>query len=304
MKKHNFYHPKFIPTWILIASMKLGAKIPFGTQVFIGKGIGRLLYLILPRFRKIALINIAQCFADKNSAQVKKLAQQNFEALGITLFEMANCFYLDDDTLKKRYQIHNTQILSDALTQKKNVILLVGHFTTMMLAGRMLLQNFKFADVYRPQNNALFDAEMTKKFTQHGSTMIKVKDTRALIKTLKSGLPIWYAPDQDLGTQNSVFAPFFGVQAATINATAKLAKLPNTIVIPLSFIRNKSGYQLKFSPALDNYPSSTDQQNAALTNHILEQQILQAPEQYLWIHRRFKSRPEGESSFYTPHQKR
>ncbi|SMN13897.1 Lipid A biosynthesis lauroyl acyltransferase [Bathymodiolus heckerae thiotrophic gill symbiont] len=298
MKKQNFYHPKFIPTWILIGLMRLGAKLPFKAQVAIGTGFGKLLHLILPRFRNIALINTTKCFPNKNKSQIKQLVKQHFTALGISFFESANCFYLNDAALKKRYHIKNTQILQDALNQKKNVILLVGHFTVMMLAGRMLLQNFKFADLYRPQNNALFDAEMTKQFTQHGSVMIKAKDSRALIKTLKSGLPIWYAPDQDLGIQRSVFAPFFGVETATINATAKLAKINNTLVIPLSFSRNKSGYELEFSPALNNYPTSDTLQNATIINQILQAQILKAPEQYLWIHRRFKTRPEGKASFY------
>ncbi|CAC9572843.1 Lipid A biosynthesis lauroyl acyltransferase (EC 2.3.1.241) [uncultured Gammaproteobacteria bacterium] len=298
MKKQNFYHLKFIPTWILISLMKLSAKLSFRTQVAIGKVIGRVLYRLLNKFRRIALINIAKCFPHKSQAEVRYLAKKNFESIGIALFESANCFYLDDDTLRKRYNINNTHILEEALAQKKNVILLVGHFTTMMLAGRMLLQNFKFADVYRPQNNALFDTEMTKQFIKHGSTMIKAKDSRTLIKTLKSGLPIWYAPDQDLGIKHSTFAPFFDVQTATINATAKLANIENTVIIPLSFSRKKSGYELDFSYPPKDYPVADAQDNARITNHILEAQILQAPEQYLWIHRRFKSRPENEESFY------
>ncbi|SMN10746.1 Lipid A biosynthesis lauroyl acyltransferase [uncultured Candidatus Thioglobus sp.] len=300
MKKPSFYHPKFIPTWILIGLMKFGARLSFKMQVSIGKGIGRMIYPLAGKFRKIALINLSKCFPDKNEATIKKLAKQHFESIGISLFEVANCFYLDDERLKNRYTIQNKNLLEEALAQNKNIILLVGHFTTMMLAGRILLQNFKFADVYRPQNNALFDAEMTKRFTQYGSTLIKVKDSRALIKTLKSGLPIWYAPDQDLGINNSrsVFAPFFNVQTATINATAKLAKIDNTVVIPLAFSRNDSGYELAFSPAIDNYPSTDAKQNATLSNQILEKQILKAPDQYLWIHRRFKTRPDGEEKFY------
>ncbi|SFV86535.1 Lipid A biosynthesis lauroyl acyltransferase [hydrothermal vent metagenome] len=298
MKKQNFYHPKFIPTWILISLMKLGSKFSFKIQVATGKVIGRILYRILSKFRRIALVNISKCFPNKSQTEVEQLAKQNFESIGIAFFESANCFYLDGVKLRERYSINNAHILEEALAQKKNVILLVGHFTTMMLAGRILLQHFEFADVYRPQNNALFDAEMTKQFIKHGSTMVKAKDSRTLVKTLKSGLPIWYAPDQDLGVKNSVFAPFFGVQTATITATEKLAKLDNTIVIPLSFSRKKTGYELKFSHALVTYPSANAKKNATTTNQILESQILQAPEQYLWIHRRFKSRPEGEGSFY------
>ncbi|BAS67433.1 MAG: lipid A biosynthesis acyltransferase [Gammaproteobacteria bacterium] len=298
MTKQNFYHPKFIPTWILIALMKLGARLPIKTQISMGKSMGRVLYRILSKFRRIALVNIAKCFPHKSKSEVEQLARQHFESLGIAFFESANCFYLADSALRKIYSISNIDILEDAIAQKKNVILLVGHFTTMMLAGRILLQNFKFADIYRPQNNALFDAEMTKQFIKHGAIMVKTKDSRSLIKTLKSGLPIWYAPDQDLGVKNSVFAPFFGVETATIKATAKLANIDNTVVIPLAFTRIELGYKLNFSPPLEVYPSADAQQNATLTNKILERQILTTPEQYLWIHRRFKSRPKGEEIFY------
>lgn len=298
MKKQNFYHPKFIPTWVLISLMKLGSKLSFKAQITIGKAMGRILYQLLGKFRRIALVNISKCFPNKSQAEVKHLAKQNFESIGIAFFESANCFYLKNDALKKYYSINNAHILEQALAQKKNVILLVGHFTTMLLAGRMLLQHFKFADVYRPQNNALFNAEMTKQFIKHGSTMVKAKDSKTLIKTLKSGLPIWYAPDQDLGAKHSVFAPFFNVPTATINATAKLANIDNTVVIPLSFTRKKLGYELDFSYPIKDYPSTDAKENAAITNHILEQQILQAPEQYLWIHKRFKNRPKGEQSFY------
>ncbi|KAA0443937.1 MAG: lipid A biosynthesis acyltransferase [Candidatus Thioglobus sp.] len=298
MKKQNFYHPKFIPTWILLLLMKLGAKLPFKVQIVIGSAIGRVLYPLLGKFRRVALVNIGKCFADKNQAQIEHLAKQHFCSVGIAFFEVANCFYLNDEALKKRYKLNNRDILEQALQQQKNIILLVGHFTTMMLAGRMLAQNFKFADIYRPQNNLLFDAQMTKQFIKYGAVMVKAKDSKTLLKTLKSGLPIWYAPDQDLGTKNSVFAPFFKVPTATINATAKLAKIDNTVVIPLAFVRKSSGYELDFYPALKQYPQADDNKNASKTNAILEQQILQAPEQYLWIHRRFKSRPPNEQSFY------
>ncbi|QKQ23784.1 lipid A biosynthesis acyltransferase [Candidatus Ruthia endofausta] len=298
MTKTKFYHPKFIPTWTLIGLMKLSAKLPLKIQLMMGKIIGRILYLLLSRYRKIAFVNITKCFPNKNKVQVTRLVKQHFGALGIGLFEIANCFYLSDKKLKQRYHIEGSEILQNALDKQQKIILLVGHFTTMMLAGRMLLQNFNFADVYRPQNNALFDNQMQKIFTQHGSLMIKVKDTRTLIRTLKSGLPIWYTHDQDLGAKISIFSPFFDIQTATIKATEKLARIDSTVVIPFSFVRQHTTYTLKFSPALIDYPNDKSQQNTRLTNQILQQQILKAPEQYLWIHRRFKTRPNNEPSFY------
>jgi lipid A biosynthesis lauroyl/palmitoleoyl acyltransferase len=298
MKKHNFYHPKFIPTWLLIGLMKTGAQLPLKLQIILGKFMGHIFYRTLKKFKHIARINLTHCFPQKTTQEVTQLLKAHFESIGIGIFEMSNCFYMSDKRLKKIYQLHHGNILQNALNNQHNILILVGHFTTMMLAGRILLQNFNFADVYRPQNNPLFNHEMQKIFTQHGSTMIKVGALRALIKTLKSGLPIWYAHDQDLGKKNSLFASFFNIPTATIQATSKLAKTTNAVVIPLSFIRKDTHYVLKFSPILAQYPSPDEHDNANRTNQILEQQILQAPEQYLWIHRRFKTRPKGEKSFY------
>jgi lauroyl/myristoyl acyltransferase len=128
--------------------------------------------------------------------------------------------------------------------------------------------------------------------------MIKSTDTRSIVKAINNSLPIWYAPDQDLGINNSVFAPLFGIETATATATARLAKNNNTRVIPYSFIRTKNGYEMSFEKPLENYPSDNPINDAFITNQILEKQINRAPEQYLWIHRRFKTRPEGEENFY------
>ncbi|HCF48080.1 MAG TPA: lipid A biosynthesis acyltransferase, partial [Gammaproteobacteria bacterium] len=199
MKKQNFYQPKFIPTWLLIGFMKLGTKLPFSAQVFLGTGIGRLLYPLLSRFRKIAFINIARCFPDKSSIEVESLVRQNFEAIGISLFETANAYFGKSEKIQKLITIHNEHHLTDALNKKQSVIILAAHFMPLMLGSRALLLKHKIANIYRPQNNALFDETMRKGFVSNGATMIKTKDTRAMMKTIKSGLPIWYAPDQDLG---------------------------------------------------------------------------------------------------------
>jgi lipid A biosynthesis lauroyl/palmitoleoyl acyltransferase len=298
MTKQHFYHPKFIPTWFLIFLMRIFAQFPIFLQVFLGEILGILLRILLTRKYNIALINIQKCFPEKNKTQIKKLVKQHFSALGMSFFEMSSCFYLGDKRLKKRYKIEGCSHLQHALDENKNILLLVGHLTTMMLAGRMLLQNFAFADVYRPQNNALFDFEMHRVFEKHGATMLSVKDLKGLVKTLKSGVPIWYAFDQDLGGKNSIFAPFFNIQTATIQAPAKLTKNENTQALAVSFMRKNNQYHLKISPPLENYPNNTPLESATRLNAILETQIQQAPEQYLWIHRRFKTRPNHEKSFY------
>jgi lauroyl/myristoyl acyltransferase len=196
------------------------------------------------------------------------------------------------------FSVSNEHYLTEAINKGQSVILFSAHFMPLMLGGRALLLKHNIANIYRPQNNTLFDEVMCTSFVKNGAIMIKTQDTRSMLKAIKNKIPIWYAPDQDLGLKKSVFAPFFNIQTATVSATARIAKGKNTVVIPYFFNRNKSGYQMEFQPPIKNYPDKNDHINAKITNEILEQQILKYPEQYLWIHRRFKTRPQGEQKFY------
>jgi len=295
----NFIQPKYFLTWILILLMRVGVFIPFRLQVFIGKMIGKLIYPIMSEFRKIAYANISHCFPEKKQPQVATLVKQHFEAIGISLFETANAYYASDKKIKKILTIKNEQYFTEALTKEGGIILLCSHFMPLMLGSRALLIKHTIANIYRPQNNQLFDQIMVKGYVKNGAVMIKNTDTRSIMKAINNSLPIWYAPDQDLGRNNSIFAPLFGIQTATATATARLAKNINTRVIPYSFFRTKHGYEMVFDRPLKNYPSGNVTKDATRTNQILEKQILKNPEQYLWIHRRFKTRPEGEENFYS-----
>ena len=294
----EFIHPKFIPTWILILLMRIGVFIPFRLQVSLGKIIGKLIYPIMSKLRTTAYSNISHCFPEKKHSQVIQMVKLHFEAIGISLFETSNAYYGSDKKIKKLLTINNEHLFKDALKKEGGIILLCSHFMPLMLGSRALLIKNTIANIYRPQNNALFDHAMVKGYKKNGAVMIKSTDTRSIIKAINNSLPIWYAPDQDLGKNNSVFAPLFGIQTATASATARLAKNNNTRVIPYSFIRTKNGYEMSFESPLENYPSDNPVNDAFITNQILEKQIIRTPEQYLWIHRRFKTRPEGEESFY------
>ena len=298
MIKNNFFHPKYFPTWILVFLMRLSVFLPFSTQVFFGKIIGKLLYPIMSELRKVAYTNISNCFPEKRQSQVTTMVKRNFEAVGISFFETANAYYASDSKIKKTLTIENEYFFTNALNKEGGIILLCSHFMPLMLGSRALLIKHKIANVYRPQNNKMFDQIMVNGYQKNGAVMIKNTDTRSIVKALSNSLPIWYAPDQDLGINNSIFAPLFGIQTATASATARLAKNNNTQVIPYSFVRTDQGYKMTFQEPLDNYPSGDAFNDAKITNQILEKQILKNPEQYLWIHRRFKTRPEDESSLY------
>jgi len=295
----NFIHPKYFLTWILILLMRVGVFVPFRLQVFFGKIIGKLIYPLMTELRKTAYSNVSNCFPGKKQPQVTLLVKQHFEAIGISLFETANAYFASDKKIKKMLIIVNEQHFTEALKKEGGIILLCSHFMPLMLGSRALLIKHTIANIYRPQNNKLFDKVMVKGYLKNGAVMIKSTDTRSIIKAINNSLPIWYAPDQDLGRNNSVFAPLFGIQTATASATSRLAKNNNTRVIPYSFVRTKHGYEMSFDKPLKNYPSGDAIKDASETNQILEKQILKNPEQYLWIHRRFKTRPEGEENFYS-----
>ena len=278
--------------------MRIGVFIPFNFQVLIGKTIGKLLYPFMHRLRSTAYSNISHCFPDKKQNQVNLLVKRHFEAIGVSFFETANAYYGSDKKIRKLLTITNENFFHDALKEEGGIILLCSHFMPLMLGSRALLINHTIANIYRPQNNKLFDRIMVQGYKKNGAVMIKSTDTRSIIKAINNSLPIWYAPDQDLGKNNSVFAPFFGIQTATASATARLAKNNNTRVIPYSFIRTKKGYTMSFEKPIANYPSNDPIQDATIVNQILEKQIIKSPEQYLWIHRRFKTRPNDEKNFY------
>ena len=298
MLNTEFIRPKFLPTWIAILFMRIGVFIPFNGQVMIGKLIGKVIYPFMHRLRSTAYLNISHCFPDKKQSQVNLLVKRHFEAIGISFFETANAYYGSDSKIKKLLTITNEKILKDTLKEEGGVILLCSHFMPLMLGSRALLIKHTIANIYRPQNNTLFDSAMVKGYKKNGAVMIKSTDTRSIIKAINNSLPIWYAPDQDLGKNNSVFAPFFGIQTATASATARLAKNNNTRVIPYSFIRTSNGYLMSFEKPISNYPTNDPIHDATVINQILEKQINHSPEQYLWIHRRFKTRPNDEKNFY------
>ncbi len=298
MIKNNFFHPKYFPTWILVFLMRLSVFLPFSVQVSLGKIIGKFLYSIMTDLKKVAYTNISNCFPEKRKDQVTTSVKRHFNAVGIGLFETANAYYASDKKIKKILTIENEQLFTNALKKNGGIILLCSHFTPLMLGSRALLIKYKIANVYRPQNNKLFDQVMVKGYQKNGAVMIKNTDTRSIVKAINNSIPIWYAPDQDLGVESSIFTTFFGIKTATATATARLAKNNNSRVIPYSFVRTNYGYKMTFQEPLENYPSGNPLDDAQRTNQILEKQILNNPEQYLWIHRRFKTRPEGEINLY------
>ena len=298
MKNKKFLYPKFYPTWILILLMKISIHLPYKLQIKLGKVLGKFLFYIASSRRKIAEKNLSLCFPDKNKLQINFLLKKNFEEIGISFFETANAYFAPNQKIKEKLIVKNEKYLQEAIDNDKSIILLASHFLSLMLGSRALLLKYGIANIYRPQNNQLFDEVMRSSFVKNGAVMIKTKDTRSMLKAIKSKTPIWYAPDQDLGPKNTIFAPFFNITTATVSATSRLAQNSNTVVIPYHFNRQKDNYIMEFLKPLRSYPTKEPIKDVSKTNAILEKQILKYPDQYLWIHKRFKTRPDGETGYY------
>ena len=296
----EFKHPRY---WIPLFSVSLiwlATRLPYSLQMNIGSAIGRMLYYIMPWRRIVAETNADLVFPEFTPDQKEQFVKSNFRSMGRSLFETALCWWGNDEMLKPLCHIEGLENLTQALDKGKGVILLSAHFTCLEIGGRLLSLHHPFYVTYKSSKNPLYEAVLKASREKHFTRAIERHDVRSFIKSLKENQPVWYAPDQDFGRKQSVFVPFMGVMTASLTAPARFAKMSGAQIVPFFPRRldNNKGYQLTILPALENYPSGDEEQDARRINEIIEQQVHKVPEQYLWVHCRFKTRPEGEPPVY------
>lgn len=278
--------------------MWLAAHLPYPLQIFIGRGLGLLSYYFARSRRHICEVNIRLCFPELSEQEQRMLIKKTFLSNGIGLIEVAISWFRNPEDYRSRTSVTGLEHLEAAIKQGKGVLLLCAHFSSLEMGG-FLFKLFGDMDVtYRPNKNPLFQAAMFNGRIRHYRHVYDRKDVRGAMRSLKAGRILWYAPDQDYGAKHSVFVPFFGVQAATITATARFAKVNDSAVIFYSHYRNEdnSGYHLNFSPALEGFPSGDSHADARTTNDLVEQAIRKQPDQYLWLHKRFKTQEDGPAA--------
>jgi len=293
-------HPRYWATWLGVACGWLTAYLPYSWQMVCGRLIGVLAWHTMPYRRQITHTNIALCFPNLEQIEQLKLAREHFQSLGMGLIETAAAWWSPGRKLTNLYRIEGTEYLERALDHGKGVILLSAHFTTLELGGRLLALCIPFHVLYREHKNPVFEHITRNRRIRHFECAIPRSDMRGLLRSLKDNMPVWYAPDQNYGHEHSIFAPFFGIPAATITATSRIARASGAKVVPFFPRRlpDGRGYQLNLLPALDSFPSGDDAADARHINSIIETAIRQCPEQYLWAHRRFKTRPPGAPDIY------
>lgn len=294
------YSIRYWPTWAAIAVLWCLSHLPFAWQLAIGRFTGRLFRHLAARRRSIAAVNLSLCFPGLSDSEREKILAEQFISMGIGILETAMSWWAPGRRLKGLARVQGQQHLQAALDRGKGVILLSAHFTTLEIGGRLLALHAPFHVMYREHKNAAFDQVMKSARIRHFGKAIPRGDLRGMLRSLQDNIPVWYAPDQDYGREQSIFVPFFGIPAASITATSRLARISGAAVVPFFQTRlpGSRGYQLQLYPPLDNFPGASVEQDTQRINEIIEARIREQPGQYLWAHRRFKNRPDGEPEVY------
>jgi len=289
--------------WLTRASIGLlwlAACLPYRVQMALGRRLGRLMLRFGRRRREIARTNLKLCFPAMDDNEREALLARHFESLGMGFMETALSWWGSDAKLHAMTRLEGMQHLDEALAHGHGVLLVAAHFTTLEIGARLLALTVPLHPMYRPHNNPVFERLQAASRSRHSEGAIARNDIRATVRTLRRNACVWYAPDQDFGRRQSVFVPFLGVPASTLTATSRLARMSGARVVPMTQQRlpGGAGYRVVLEPSLTRFPSGDDSEDARRINAVFEKWVRENPADYLWVHRRFKTRPEGEPPLY------
>ncbi len=295
-----FINPVYWFTWLGLGLLYLSTLLRYEQMLKLGTALGWLSYILMPSRRRITRTNIRLVFPQLDKKAITQLVKQSFYSASIAVLESAWAWWGSDDKIKPLLRVEGVEHLEAARQLGKGVMLLGGHYTTLEISGRLLSYFCKAYPTYKRAHNDLFELYMTRGRRNIHKGVVRSTDMRSMIRLLKENEIVWYAPDQDFGMHVSVFAPFMGVQTATLTLTARLAARSGAAVVPYASQRlpGNKGYVLRFDPMLQNFPSNDDVLDATAVNAAIEKNVRLAPAQYLWGHRRFKTRPRGEPQLY------
>ena len=289
-------------TRLLLALLWLLHWLPLGLQAAIGRGVGALLYLLARPRRRIALRNLELCFPQMSLDERARLAREHFGWLGRSLVERGLLWWAPRERLQRLIHVEGDVTLAER--SERPVMWLVPHFMALDVAGLavLLFQKRRGASIYQKQSNAVMDAVMRAGRLRLGNAVIfpRRDSARPLIREIRQGTAFFNLPDMDFGRRDSEFVPFFGVPAATLLAPARMARTLGMVVQPVvaGMLPGGQGYRVRFLPPLEDFPTDDALADAARMNRWIEDEIRRNPAQYLWVHKRFKTRPRGEPSLY------
>lgn len=276
--------------------------LPLPVLARIGSGLGSLLYVLVRPRRRIALANLRACFPQRSPADVAALTRAHFQVAARAMLERGVLWWGSAERIRAMVRLEGFEHLEAARATGRPVILLVPHFVGLDAAGTRIAQEIRSVSIYARQKDKVLDRWLYHGRTRFGDQLLlsRQEGVRATVKAMKSGRLFFYLPDLDYGARDSVFVPFFGVEAATITGLSRLARLADAQVLSCiaRMLPGGAGYRVEIGPAWTDFPSHDVVADTRRMNAHIEAAVLTMPEQYYWVHRRFKTRPPGEPPFY------
>lgn len=287
----NPYHPEYWGVWLFMGFLRLVVLLPYAAQLAVGRALGNAMWHLSGPRRRITRVNLKICFPELDAAQRRVLARAHFESLGIAFVETAMCWWSKAEDLEPLLTIRGLEHLQAALAQGRGALLLSAHFTTLEIGGRLLGLRTRFHPMYKRSRNPVIERFMRGRREFHFGKTIAMDDVRGLLKSLKDNMPVWYAPDQGFTGKGYILVPFFGVPAPTNPATSRIAKLSRAPVLFFTTHRlpGRAGYELTIQPPLEGFPTDDVEADALRVNKLIESEVRSCPEQYLWVHNRYKT---------------
>lgn len=298
----HLYHPKFWLLWLAVGLARLTLLLPLKWQMKLGSTFGLLAMKLAGSRVNTARRNLELCFPQMSEAERETLLKRNFQETGKAIFDTINAWWWNNDKVQNHMQIKGQEHVEQTLAAGQGVILFAVHCLPLEMGARIFGQFQPGVGVYRPHNNPVMEYLQVKGRLRSNKALVPKRDLRQMVRCLRNPDVIWYTADQDFGRSSAVFIPFFAVpDAATITGGTTLAKLGKAKVLPFFVERNAedTGYNIEIQAPLDNFPGENEVEDAKRGNGIVEQLISRNPAQYMWLHRRFKTRPnESDPSLY------
>lgn len=301
-----FLGPRYWPTWLALGILRFIGLWPARWRAAVGGTLGHLYYRLSRKRRRIAHINLTLCFPEWDDAERERIARAHFRALAQSLLDYGWLWWASAAQLEQRIRVVGIEHYLAAREQRGNVILLAPHFVGLDAGGKFVSsRRYGEVSMFKTIGDPLVNWLVARSRLQFGARLFARGDNlRPLVKTVRQGAGFYYLPDEDLGPKESVFAPFFGVPAATLPTLGRLAGLCDAAVVPCftRLLPKGRGYEVEFHPALEAFPTGDAVEDATCMNAAIEAGVRAMPEQYLWVYKRFKSRPGGATAPYDlPH---
>lgn len=292
--------PRYWPTWAGLGVLRLLSLLPFSAQLAVGTALGAALRRLPVRFVRIARRNIELCLPELAAAERRRLLGRHFASLGIALLEIAMAWWCPTARLGTISSVEGLEHVRNALTRGRGAILLTAHFTPLEIGGRIVAAATPVNIVYRPTKNEALAHVLSRCRSRNGGHAIPRDDIRSMIAALKGNEVVWYAPDQSYRKKGAELVSLFGIPAATNTATSRIARMTGAAVLPYFVERlpGSAGYRVVIQPPLENFPSGCPRADAERFHRLIEAQVRAVPDQYLWIHRRFKGLTAADPDYY------